>query len=476
MSQNQSSPPIIYNIFPRLAGPIPNWNNLIPHVKSMGFSWIYINPFNKFGFSGSLYAIHDYFQIDPLFAVDEEDGKTWNSFRKFVTEAHAQGLMVMLDLVINHTAIDAVESHPQWYAHKWMLFEIETGNPVQIFESVLKADIRVDEKRYPSERFELRYDVARPYAKNPGNTNDVQIWGDLAEIQFDSPYLSEIMAFLKNYMKFCLDLGVDGFRCDAAYQVEGEIWKNLIEFGKEVNSDVLFWAETLGAGYEQHLNLKGCGFDYFANSAKWWDYTAPWCVEQHKLYGEFAPSIGFPESHDTPRLALESGNRQDILVFKYFFATFFSEGVLMPMGYEHGARNKLHVVETTPSDQEPINFDISPIIAQINRLKQNYPVMREEGHLVHYPYQNSNILVLKKETQDGSNHALLIYNKDWSKVHEVIIEDIYSLLNYGTPIYDISALINSNSASKKPKKPYTVNKFYKNLIPNEFILFTQSME
>ncbi|TFH28425.1 MAG: alpha-amylase [Promethearchaeota archaeon] len=471
MNLNQINPPTIYNIFPRLAGPIPNWKSQIPHAKSMGFSWIYLNPFNKFGISGSLYAIHDYFQIDPLFAADAEDCTSWGSFRQFVTEARANGLRVMMDLVVNHTAIDAVESHPQWYTHKWMLFDIDTGHPVQVYESVLKAEIKVDETRFPSEKFELRYDVARPYATNPGNTNEVQIWGDLAEIQFDSPYLTEIMAFLKKYVHFCLDLGVDGFRCDAAYQVVGEIWKELIDYAKHINPGVIFWAETLGAGYEQHLNLEGCGFDYFANSSKWWDYTAPWCVEQHNLYREYAPSIGFPESHDTPRLALESENRQEVQVFKYFFAAFFSEGVLMPMGYEFGARNKLHVVETSPSDQEPINFNISQVIAKINILKQNHPVMREEGLLVQYPYPDSNILVLKKETQDGSNQMLLIYNKDWGKVHEVSIEDITGFLHYGTQIFDISDL-----ESEKTTKPYSDKKIYKNLIPNEFLLFSQSKE
>ncbi|MHA1521969.1 MAG: alpha-amylase family glycosyl hydrolase [Promethearchaeota archaeon] len=467
---NQSNPPIIYNLFPRLAGSISIWKERIPNIKSMEFSWIYINPFNKLGFSGSLYAIHDYFQIDPIFAADVEDCTSWNSFRKFVSEAHANGLQIMVDLVINHTAIDAIESHPQWYAHKWMLFEIETGHPVQIYESILKAEIKVDHARYPPEKYELRYDVARPYATNPKNTNDLQIWGDLAEIQFDSPYLSEIMAFYKRYIQFCLDLGVDGFRCDAAYQVEGEIWKDLIDSGKQINHRVIFWAETLGAGYEQIINLKDCGFDYFANSSKWWDYTAPWCVEQHNLYGEFAPSIGFPESHDTPRLAQESENRRDVQIFKYLFAAFFSEGVLMPMGYEHGARKKLHVVKTTPDDQEPINFDISSIIGKINLFKRNHPVPREEGILVHYPYPDSNILVLKKETINGTgaNQILLIYNKNWNEVHEISIEDVTQFLHYGTQIFDVSDLVSKNLYSEK--------NIYKNLIPNEYMLFYQSKE
>src|SRR3546814_15138895 len=61
-----------------------------------------------------------------------------------------------------------------------------------------------------------------------------------------------------------------------------------------------------------------------------------------------APSIAFPESHDTERLAVElraSGIVDDDRIARayrqrYLFAALFSTGVLMPMGYEFGWRSE----------------------------------------------------------------------------------------------------------------------------------------
>ena len=91
------------------------------------------------------------------------------------------------------------------------------------------------------------------------------------------------------------------------------------------------------------LGLKGAGFDYLFNSAKWWDFRAPWLLEQYDLYRQVAPTIAFPESHDTERLAIELGDPEPPELerhyrLRYLFAATFSSGVLMPMGYEYGCR------------------------------------------------------------------------------------------------------------------------------------------
>jgi starch synthase (maltosyl-transferring) len=51
------------------------------------------------------------------------------------------------------------------------------------------------------------------------------------------------------------------------------------------------------------LALREAGFDYFFNSSKWWDFREPWALEQHEEVRRIAPSISFPETHDTARLA-----------------------------------------------------------------------------------------------------------------------------------------------------------------------------
>ena len=59
--------PRIYNLFPLLAGPLPRWKPHLERARRMEFDWLFINPINLSGFSGSLYSIKDYYAIDPRF-------------------------------------------------------------------------------------------------------------------------------------------------------------------------------------------------------------------------------------------------------------------------------------------------------------------------------------------------------------------------------------------------------------------------
>ena len=108
--------PRIYNLFPLLAGPMRRWAEHLPRIQAMGFDWIYVNPFHYPGFSGSLYAVKDFHRLHPLL----QDGSNEPPERllgDFVGAAGDHGAAVMMDLVINHTAKDAllVEQHPDWF-------------------------------------------------------------------------------------------------------------------------------------------------------------------------------------------------------------------------------------------------------------------------------------------------------------------------------------------------------------------------
>ena len=75
----------------------------------------------------------------------------------------------------------------------------------------------------------------------------------------------------------------------------------------------------------------------------------------------------------------ESGNNVDALKQRYLFAALFSAGVMMPIGYEYGFRNRLHVVETRPEHWEEPAVDITQFIARVNRIKDAYPLFQEES-------------------------------------------------------------------------------------------------
>ena len=106
----------IYNLFPTLAGAISDWIMHLPRIAAMGFNAVYINPFHYPGFSGSLYAVKDYYRLNPRFrGGDSGDDDTL--LRRFTEAARARGLQVIMDLVVNHTSKDSelVTRHPGWF-------------------------------------------------------------------------------------------------------------------------------------------------------------------------------------------------------------------------------------------------------------------------------------------------------------------------------------------------------------------------
>lgn len=57
------SAPIIYNLFPRLVGHMGRWSAHAGRAREMGFNWLFLNPIQYPGFSGSLYAVKDLYRL-----------------------------------------------------------------------------------------------------------------------------------------------------------------------------------------------------------------------------------------------------------------------------------------------------------------------------------------------------------------------------------------------------------------------------
>ena len=74
--------PRIYNLFPLLAGPVPAWKGHLDRVAAMGFDWLYVNPFHYPGFSGSLYAVKDFYRLHPLLADGGDPQRLLSGFTK----------------------------------------------------------------------------------------------------------------------------------------------------------------------------------------------------------------------------------------------------------------------------------------------------------------------------------------------------------------------------------------------------------
>jgi starch synthase (maltosyl-transferring) len=342
--------PRIYNLFPLLVGPVSAWIAELPRIAAMGFDWVYLNPFHQTGGSRSLYAVADIDRLDERFR-DHDGTPDDEQIRRFCAAAEAHGLSVMTDLVVNHTAKDGplARERPDLFVRD------AEGN------------------------------IESPAAVDPDDPSIRTVWGDLAELDYHAePARSELTKLWAAYINRLQDLGVRGFRCDAAYKVPPEVWRTLIGAAKALERDCLFAAETLGCTFEEAQATAGAGFDYLFNSFAWWDLKAPWALEQYERLRVIAPSIAFPENHDMPRLAASlTGGGEAIarhLRGRYALAAFFSAGVLMPIGYEWGYKRALHVVETTPASREgESGLDITSYIAAINALRAELPAANVEG-------------------------------------------------------------------------------------------------
>jgi starch synthase (maltosyl-transferring) len=342
--------PRIYNLFPSLVGPIERWETHVERIAAMGFDWIYVNPFHETGYSGSLYAVKNYYRLNPLFRGTSKASDD-DLIAGFTAAAAASGIRVMMDLVVNHTARDAdlTQAHPGWYRQG--------------------ADGGIES----------------PSANDPAKPSNVTVWTDLAELDYRKrPERTALVAYFCDVVRHYARLGMHGFRCDAAYKVPSDVWSSFIAAAREIRPETLFAAETLGAAFQAVTALRPAGFSYLFNSSKWWDFQAGWLLDQYEQFRHIAPSIAFPESHDTPRLAAELAGRSTAEIeaeyrFRYLFAAFFSSGVMMPIGYEFGFDRALDVVMTRPDHWQTPRFDISSFVADVNAMKASIPALNEEG-------------------------------------------------------------------------------------------------
>jgi starch synthase (maltosyl-transferring) len=393
---------IVYNLFPLLAGKFPGWRKHMARAAEMGFNWVFVNPIQRPGASESLYSISDYFDFNELLVDPASSLSPAEQVKDTISAAQKLGLKIMIDLVINHCAVDSalVKSHPEWF------------------------------------QWERDGQIAHPFAYE---NNKTVVWKDLARFDHRNTRDKEgLYQFFLSVVNFLAELGFRGFRCDAAYQVPRSLWERLIRETKKKYPDVRFFAETLGCPPDQTRRTAEAGFDYIFNSSKWWDFHSYWLMEQYALTREVAPSISFPESHDTVRLCEELGGNIDGLKQRYMFAALFSAGVMMPIGFEFGFRRKLHVVKTKPEDYEETEIDLTPFITAINDIKSRNAVFQEEALTAILHHDNPNILILWKASTDGHQEALLILNKDiWNRQY-FYVENLQRFIQMGTALVDVS--------------------------------------
>lgn len=398
---------LVYNLFPRLIGKFEDMKTHVERAKNMGFEYIYLNPVASSGFSGSSYAIKDYYLYNPmhlkgwpLLSEDYEEAnllknreQAEKNFKELVKFCEILGLKVMIDLVINHTAMDSplTKEHKNWY--------------------------KKDEKG----------EILNPGVKS-GKTYIK--WGDLAEIDNESSEdIEGLWKYWEKLLSHYLDLGIKGFRCDAAYKVPPKLWEFLIKGVKQRDSSVVFLGETLGCTPKELIEIGDCGFDILMNSFKWWNFKDKWFLEDYNTWSKDYSSLIFPENHDTLRFAKEHGVNKNKAIFTYALQSYFCSSIAITLGFEYGFTQKIDVVTTNPTDMEIHKYDLTKEITLINNLKSKYNIFKEDNFIEEIKL-GDNIFAFIKKSKDEEETLVVIANLDEHNYTRVEYFDFYQLFSY----------------------------------------------
>lgn len=252
----------------------------LDYLKELGINTIWITPIVKnietgqetgesdvthmYGYHG--YWAEDFTKLDPHLGTEEE-------FRTLVEEAHARGIRIMVDAVINHSGYGTEEKF---------------GDMIR-----KEADTQAGSDKKSS-----------IYGLPDFKTEDEAVRNQLIEWQ----------------TYWVKEFGVDAFRLDTVKHVDDETWIALRSALREINPDFRVIGEVFDAGYSYLKERTSSGqldalldFDYNNAGLKLASggltKVESFFEKRNAALGEDATMGGFFSSHDENGLMFEFTNR-----------------------------------------------------------------------------------------------------------------------------------------------------------------------
>ncbi|MFC5067546.1 maltose alpha-D-glucosyltransferase [Flaviflagellibacter deserti] len=218
----------------------------LDYIKDLGVTALWIMPFYPSPLRDDGYDIADYRDVNPQYG-------TMKDFRRFIREAHARGLRVLTELVINHTS----DQHP-WFQRAR---KAKKGSPYRDFYVWSDTGEEYSDTRIiflDTEKSNWTWDPeAGAYFWH-------RFYSHQPDLNFDNP---RVLASVLQVMRYWLDMGVDGLRLDAIpYLIErdGTNCENL----PDTHQVIKRIRQALDRSYPDRLLL--------AEANQWPEDTAPY--------------------------------------------------------------------------------------------------------------------------------------------------------------------------------------------------------
>ncbi|HXU91664.1 MAG TPA: maltose alpha-D-glucosyltransferase [Methylomirabilota bacterium] len=173
----------------------------LDYVRDLGVDCLWILPMYPSPLRDDGYDIADFYGVHPAYGTVED-------FQKFLDAAHDRGLRVIADLVMNHTS----DQHPWFQAAR-----SDPASPYRDYYVWSATDQRYRDARIiftDTEKSNWTWDpIAKQYYWH-------RFFSHQPDLNYDN---AAVRAAMLDVMRFWLDRGLDGFRCDAVpYLIERE--------------------------------------------------------------------------------------------------------------------------------------------------------------------------------------------------------------------------------------------------------------
>lgn len=213
---------VVYQIYPKSfndttgngQGDINGIIEKLDYLKHLGIDYIWLTPVYRSPMNDNGYDISNYYEINPEFGTKED-------FRGLLDEAHARGIKIMSDIVINHTSthhnwfVESRKSKDNPYRDYYIWKDGSKDNPPTNWES--KFGGNAWEYDALSGQYYLRlFDVTQ------------------ADLNWENESLRKEIYDMINYW---IDFGIDGFRFDVINLISKGTFKDSDKIGKEFYTD-----------------------------------------------------------------------------------------------------------------------------------------------------------------------------------------------------------------------------------------------
>ena len=213
----------------------------LDYLEELGVKGIWLMPILQSG------SYHGY-DVDDYYAIDDEYG-TMDDFKELINEAHKRDIKVIMDLVLNHTSSN----------NQWFLSAKDDKNSKYRDYYLWSDDMSLVKEVSPMNTL--------GWHKN-GDKEEVYygiFYGGMPDLNYDNP---EVVQNSKDIAKYYLEIGLDGFRLDAAKWMfletdkNVEFWKEFNDYCKSINKDTILVGEVWDSPYNT-VNYTTCLDSFF---------------------------------------------------------------------------------------------------------------------------------------------------------------------------------------------------------------------